>query len=640
MLAKAPGLTVVAVLTLALGIGASTASFSVVNALVLRELPVRDPGRLASFYTTRRNGQWAGITVMQLRELERQQSLFTGIFGRSYPDNSNVEDDGDIWPINLGKVTGQYYSVLGVRPALGRLITPDDAGISHGTPSAVAVIGYNFWQRRYSGHRDVIGKPIFIARKPFSIIGVTPKGFFGEQVGFALDVTIPITETPGAQTNFPHGPWCQYGVGRLRNGVSLDQARAELEAIWPTVRAASIPSGLTPAQLSDVQAEQLRIETYPKNGYSYLRDQFSKPLYVLAGVSGLTLLIACVNLAVLLLAHSSARRHELAIRIALGASRWRVMRQLLTESLTISISGAVLGMGLAAWASKWLVSFWRHIPFNPPTVIDLKPDLRVLLFAAAVAVLTGILFGLAPAWHGSRGAPAGVLQESSHAGGGNMRRVGKFLITAQVALSLMLVAAGGLLVRSLEKIRDIRPGFDYRAVAVLQLQGDAGGNTDYGDTYYQNLVRQVSELPGVQSVALSQMVPGAGFGGTETVGRSQRGNAVSFDADSQVISPEFFQTMKIPFVQGRDFTWQDNERTPRVAVISRSLAQRLFPEGEPVGQFIRIGNETERQNVRVVGVVNDARVKDIRSSSRFAVYTPFLQEPKYWTNVEIRAAGP
>ncbi len=640
MLTKAPGFTAVAVLTLALGIGACTASFGVVNALVLRELPVLDPGRLVSFYTTHRNGQWAGITVFQLKELERQQNVFTGIFGRSYPDNSNVEDHGDIWPINLGKVTGQYYSVLGVRPSLGRLITPDDTGISRGSPSAVAVISYNFWQRRYGGKQGVLGKTVLIAKKPFTIIGVTPKGFFGEQVGFALDVTIPITETPGSQTNFPRGPWCQYGVGRLREGVSLEQARAELGATWPTIRAAAIPSGLTPAEFSEVQAEELRIEAYPRNGYSYLRDQFSKPLYVLVGVSGLILLIACVNLAVLMLAHSFARRRELSIRLALGASRWRVMRQLLTESLMISISGAVLGMGLAAWASRWLVSFWSHIPFNPPTVIDLSPDLRILLFAVAAATLTGILFGLAPAWHGSRGVPAEILQENSHAGGGNTRQVGKILITAQVALSLMLVVAGGLLVRSLVKIRDIRAGFDYHAVAVLQLQGDEGGNKDYGDAYYQNLVRQLSQLPGVKSVALSQMVPGAGFGDTEAVGRSEPGNAASLDADSLVVSPEFFQTLNIPLVQGRDFTWQDNKRTPRVAVISKTLAQRLFPGRDSVGQLILFGNQTERQNVQIVGVVNDARVKDIRIPSRFAVYTPFLQEPKYWTNVEIRAAGP
>jgi putative ABC transport system permease protein len=581
MLVKAPGFTVVAILTLALGIGGSTALFSVVNALVLRELPVRDPGRLVSFYTTRRNGGWAGITVMQLKELERQQKVFTGVFGRTYPDNSDVEGHGDIWPIDLGRVTGQYYSVLGVKPAIGRLITPEDAGISRGTPSAVAVISYDFWQRRYACNRDVIGKMILIARKPFTIIGVTPKGFFGELVGFALDVTIPITETPAMQANFPHGPWCQYAVGRLRPGANLEQARAELESIWPQVRRAAIPAGLTPAQVAEVQMEGLRIEAYPRNGYSYVRDQFAKPLYVLTEISGLILLIACANLAMLLLARASGRRHEMAIRAALGASRLRLVRQLQTESLMVSISGAVLGMGLTTWASRWLVGFWRQIPFNPPTVINLNLDFRVLLLAAGLAIATGILFGLAPAWQGSHEAPAAALQEVSRIGSRDTRLAGKLLITGQIAVSLTLVAAGGLLMRSLENIRAVRPGFEYHDVAVMQLQGVTGGNENYENNYYQNLVRNLSSLPDVQSVALSQMVPGAGFGGTEAVERADGERVKTVDADSHVVSPEFFQTLKIGFAQGHDFTWEDNERTPRVAVISKSLAEQLFPGGIP-----------------------------------------------------------
>jgi putative ABC transport system permease protein len=476
-LAKAPGFTGMAVLTVALGIGASTALFGVLNSLVLRELPVHDPGRLVSFYTTHQNGRWAGITVLQLKVLEEQQKVFTGFFGRSYPDNSNVEIDGNIWPINLGKVTGQYYSVLGVKPALGRLITPDDDGISYGSSSAVAVISYQLWQRLFTGKQDIIGRTILVSKKPFTIIGVTPKSFFGEQVGFSLDVTIPITETPGAPPmNSSRAPWCQYGVGRLRPGVNLDQARAALEAVWPGVRAAAIPIGLTSEQLGAMLAEQIRVEPYPKTGYSYLRDQFSKPLYVLIGVSALILLIACVNLALLLLARSSTRLQEVSVRIALGASRWRVVRQLLTESVIISVSGAMLGIGLATWASSWLVSFWRQIPFNPPTVIDLGPNLNVLFFAAIVAILTGVLFGLAPALHASSQGPALGLQEVSRAGGAKVRRIGNVLLTFQVSLSLILISVGGLFVRNLQKIRSIQPGFDYHGIAFMQLQGDAGGN--------------------------------------------------------------------------------------------------------------------------------------------------------------------
>jgi putative ABC transport system permease protein len=642
ILAKAPGFTAVAVLTLALGIGASTAMFSVVNALVLRELPVRDPGRLVSFYTTDAKGRWAGITVLQLKELERAQKVFSGVFGRAYPNNSNVEERGDIWPINLGEVTGEYYSVLDVRSALGRLITREDAGISQGSGSAVAVLSYNFWERHYAGKRDVVGKTIFIAQKPFTVIGVTPPGFFGEQVGFALDVTIPITEVPTVQGSAWGAPWCQYGVGRLRDGMSFEQARAQLEAIWPGVRAAAVPTGASPTQVDAVRAEQLRVEAYPKNGFSYLRDQFAKPVLALLGIAGLILLIACVNLATLLLARASARQHEMGVRVALGASRWRLIRQLLTESLLLSVAGAAIGFVFAEHAGAWLVSFWSHIAFNPPTAIDVRADFQVFGFTLAIAIATGILFGVAPAWHASHGALANALQEGGRAGGRDARRFGRVLITGQVALSLALVAMGALLVRSLEKLHDVRPGFNARNVSILQLEADAGGQKVFGDTYYENLVRQLSELPGAQSAALSQMLPGSGFGGTETVGRSDARSSSDVEADSEIVSPGFFQTLEIPFVRGHDFGWQDNERTRRVAVISESLAEKLFPSGNSIGRYVRIGSETQRQSVEVIGVVRDARVKDIREASPFAVYVPFLQEPEYigyWTNVEMRAQG-
>lgn len=642
MLAKVPAFTAIAILTLALGIGASTAMFSVVNALVLRGLPVRNPGRLVSFYTIDAKGGWAGITVRQLEELERAQKVFSGIFGRVYPNNSNVEEHGDIWPINLGEVTGEYYSVLGVRPSLGRLITSEDVGISRASSSAVAVLSYDFWQRRYGGNRNVIGKTILIATKPFTVIGVTPPGFFGEQVGFALDVTIPITEVPTVQGSAWGAPWCQYGVGRLRDGVTFEQARAQLEAIWPAVRAAAIPTGASPAQADAGRAKRLRVETYPKNGFSYLRDQFAKPVLVLLGIAGLVLLIACVNLATLLLARASARQHEMGVRAGLGASRWRLIRQLLTESLLLSAAGAAIGLVFADRAGAWLVSFWSHIAFNPPTVIDVRTDLRVFAFTLAMAIATGIFFGVAPAWHASRAALANALQGGGRAGGRSARRFGRVLITGQVALSLALVATGALLVRSLEKLRDVRPGFNARNVAILQLEADAGGQKAFGDAYYENLVRGLSDLPGTQSVALSQMLPDSGFGETDTVGRSNARSGTEVEADSEIVSPEFFETLEIPLVQGSNFGWQDNERTRRVAVISESLAEKLFPSGNYIGRNIRIGSETQRQSVEVIGVVRDARVKDIREASPFAVYVPFLQEPEsigYWTNVEMRAQG-
>ncbi len=643
MLRKSPGFTIVAILTLALGIGANVGIFNLIDSLILRPLPVRDPSRLVEMYTADRDRQWAGITVPEIEQIERAQSVFRGVFGRDYPNDSSVEISGQLWPINLGYVTGSYFSVLGVNPLLGRLIAPEDVGLSRGTPSAVAVLSHDFWKRVYGGNPDLIGKSILIAKQPFTIIGVAPKGFFGDEVGFSVDVYVPITEIPGRPANVQQALFCQYAFGRLRGGVSIEQARAQVESFWPAIRQATVPSGLTPSEREAFLAGRIRIKKVPVNGMSYLRDQFSKPLYVLMGISCLILLIACVSLATLLLARASARRHEMEIRIALGASRRRILGQLLTESVLLSVLGGGLGLGLALWASGWLAQFWSRIPFNPPTLIDLTPRAGVFAFLAGTAVFLGILLGLAPGWFASSKIRAGDLQGARHTSEREARRLGRLLNIFQVALSLTLVATGGLLVRSLRNLRSVRPGFDYRHVEVLQLKSYSGAYEKLGDNYYHGLVQRLSALPGVRTVSLSQMLPEAGFGGNESVRPTDARTEAVIASDFQIVSPEFFQTMGISYVRGRDFSWRDNAHTSRVAVISRSLAERLFPSEDPIGRDISVGANPQRRNVEVVGVVTDARIRDIRRSAPYTVYVPFLQEPeyiRYWTNVEILSMAP
>jgi len=472
-LRKNPGFTAVAVVTLALGIGANTTIFSVLNALVLRSLPVRDPSRLVQIYTAR-HGRWAGITVAQIEEIERLQKVLSGVFGRVYPNNSYVEAGGTLWPINLGYVTGQYYSVLGVLPLFGRLISPADVGLPEGAPTPVAVLSYEFWQRRYAGGRNIIGRTLLIAKVPFTVIGVTPEGFFGEQVGFSLDVTIPITEKPGRSADPQEVLRCQYAIGRLRDGIGIEQARAQLERLWPAIRSETATATAGPHDSEQGRALDLEVLPYPENGFSFLRERFSKPLSVLVAIAALILLIACVNLANLLLARAFARRQVIAIRVALGAGRRLLIRQLLTESMLLSGCGAGVGLGFAYRASGWLVRFWAHIPFNPVTALNVAPDLRVLGFATGIALLTGILFGLAPAWYASQQPPTSPMQEASRASGKGFRRFGKLLIGVQVALSLVLVAVGGLLIRSFENLRAFDPGFSYRHVLFLQLEPRVG----------------------------------------------------------------------------------------------------------------------------------------------------------------------
>jgi predicted permease len=636
-LRRSPGFTALAVLTLALGIGANTAIFSVLNALILRPLPVRDPSSLVQFYRARTPDGWSGITVPELEEIAKRQEVFTGVFGRNYPNNSYVDANGTTWLINLGYVTGKYYSVLGVQPLLGRLISPSDVGLSEGTPTPVAVLSYDFWRQRYGKNRDIIGKAIVIGGSPFTVIGVTPAGFGGTEIGFSVDVTVPVTEQPGRDATSRRPLFLQTAVGRLREGVTLAQARAQLEAIWPAIRADKIPTYYSPQQRALALTFRLRVLPYPRNGESYLRDRFSKPLYVIVAIAALILLIACVNLASMLFARASARQQETAIRAALGAGHWRLMRQLLTESLLLCVCGAALGLALAYRASELLVAFWQHIPFNPVTVLNASPDLRVLAFELAVTLATAILFGLGPAWYASHRPPAGTMQEALRGSGRRFRRLSKLLIAAQVALSFVLVATGSLLVHSFQKLRTFDPGFQYRHVAFLQLEPRWGGGKINDETYCRTLVSQLSGLPGVRSVALSQMLPGLGFGtATERIVSGANPSDAGVDANPQIVSPRYFKTLSITFLRGRDFSEQDNEHSSPVAIISNSLAQRLFPGGQAVGNHIRIGADPGQHEKEIVGIVGDARIPDLQRAWPYIVYVPYSQRPEltgWWTNV-------
>ncbi len=639
-LARSAVFTVVAGLTLALGIGANTAVFTFINAVILRNLPVREPGRLVAVYRIGRNDRWAGITVGQIEEIQRQQRVFSAIFGRSYPNGSAVQVGDRSVPINLGYVTGDYYSVLGIKPLAGRLLDNDDVGLPNGRGSPVAVISHDFWQEHYGGALDTIGKRILIGQAPFTVVGITPKGFFGEQVGFSLDFTIPVTQRPDRGSDANGDLFCQYLVGRLQDGVGIDQARAQLETIWPGVRSITLPSNLNPRSREAYLGYRLRVERYPVNGFSFLRDQFSKPLQMLMAISALVFLITCLNLATLQLARGSARQKEVGVRMALGAAPRQIMRQLLMESFLLSVLGAALGLVFAYWACNRLVHFWNT---GIGTVLDLRPDGRVLGFTMLSAIVTAILFGVIPAWRICRQAAGEALKEGASNSGRAMRRFGKMLIVAQVALSVVAVASGGLLVRSFVRLRAIHPGFDYSHILALELQPSARGRSKSADSVYcTELVNALSGVPGVRSVALSHMLPGSGFGGSETVAPEAAGAATSVSADFQQVSPEFFQTMNIPLVTGRDFRWRDDAQSPRVAIISRGLAQRLFPSDDAIGRRIRIGAAAQRQQIEVVGVVKDSRLRDIRQPWPFIVYVPYVQEPGYissWTDVELQVAG-
>jgi predicted permease len=623
VLRKNPGFTAVAVLSLALGIGANTAIFSLLNALLLRDLPVWQPERLVELSVLRR-GNKIPFSFPMFRELERGQRVFSGLIGWSFGEMKNVELGGVLSQAEVRSVTGDYYSELGATPFLGRLIAREDVSLGTAGSSPVAVLSYDYWQRRFGGTRDVAGKVIAIEGQPYTIIGVTRKWFAGMAVGDPADVTIPMKSTDERALL-----WV-FITGRLKDGVTVAQARAQLLSFWPEVLRATASTNTPGLRRQAFFSMGLNLESAATGINATLRSRFTRPLYVLMGIVGLILLVACVNLANLMLARGAARSHEMSVRVALGASRWALTSQVLTESLALSFSGALLGLAFAFWGSRLLVSLMTQ-GYLTPVVLDLSPDWRVLALTASVAILTGILFGLAPAWRCSRQDPASEVQQNSRRLTGGTGKLGKALIVSQIALSLMLLLGAGLLARSFQRLCSIDPGME-ESVLQVGLNPRPGGYKDLDmNGYHRQLIERISSLPGVDSVGFSDVPVGDERNWQETV--STMADATSPGAGvitaSAMVSPGFLRTLGISLVRGRDFDWTDDEHHPRVAVVSRSLAEWLYPSGNAIGQHIRFSFMPELQDLEVVGIANNARIFALHKAAAPVIYFPCSQHPQW-----------
>lgn len=643
-LRKNPGFTAVAMLSLALGMGANVAIFTLINALLLRDLPVARPERLVELSLVRL-GHKGTFSYPIFRELDRGQRVFSAFIGWSGPWQSNVEVNGVLAQNRLCSATGNYYSELGATPLLGRLLTPDDVNLHAGSTFQVAVIGYEFWQERLGGARDVIGQHIRIENQLFTIVGVTRKWFTGLTPGAPPDVTVPITVMPivisglGSLDN-RSSLWVEI-TGRLKDGVTIDQARAQLQSFWPEVLLATASTETPGPRRQSFLSLGLDVSPVRTGFARDLRAQFSLPLYVLAGIVGLILLVACVNLANLMLARAAARSQEMSVRVAIGANRWALAGQVLTESLVLSLGGALLGLALSYSGSRLLVAFMTEGTVS----LDLRPDLRVLSVALLVGLMTGILFGLAPTWHSSRQDPVVVLQHASRSLAGGAGKLGKVLIITQVALSLVLLLGAGLLVGTFQRLRSVNLGFDKNNLLEIVLNAKPGAYENVSrNSYHEQLIERVSGLPGVRSAGLASLsIPGP-VGAQE----QQKVSATSEDADTGfhvmangvTIWPGFLNTLGIHFLRGRGFQPTDDAKHPHVAIISESLAERLFPRGEAVGQHVRYSFWPEFQNLEIVGVAEDARIFDLRDATPAVIYVSDLQLPREWgpsLNLYVRA---
>jgi predicted permease len=631
---KTPLFTAVALLTLTLAIGANTALFTLLNALVLRDLPVRDPGSLVLLRTITGANNDGAFSLPMFREIAARQRSFSAVIGWMSSGVLNVEVDREVKRAAFATVTGNYFSELGVRPVVGRLLSDMDDDLARLHAAPVAVLGYSFWQRQYGGDPNVIGRSIRAEGVSLTIVGVAPRDFSGFNLVFEPDLTMPLTLLPPLlhimDSAFTTGWTSPIRItGRLRPGVTIDQARAELMTIWPAIREQVVPPSYAGVQRERFLATRVDVASAAKGIEPRLRARYTQPLVIVFGIAALVLLIACVNLASLMLARAAGRTHELAVRLALGAGRWRLARQMLVEGVLLSSAGAALGVGFAYWISDAIVAVMFR-DYLVPAGLDTTPDARVLAFTIALALVAAIVFSLASAWRAMHGSAIEALQQNTRTSSGT-RRTSTVLVAAQVSLSLVLLTNAGLLVRSLQEIRAVHSGMQSDDVFVAYAAAPAGGYAPGdNDVYYQEVIQRLLAVPGVERASISLTKPaGGGSGQTTPVATVADTDLLGHGAAviRSAVAPGFFDALGIATLSGRDFSWRDTSNARRVAIVSQSLARTLFGQTSAIGQRIRVGVRPDDQDVEVVGIVSDARLYDLRSSNLLAAYVPALQDP-------------
>jgi putative ABC transport system permease protein len=642
MLAKKPGFTLIAVLTLALGIGANTAIFSVVNALLLRALPVKDPDELVLLVSVNRNGPGYSFSYPLYEQLRDGGRSLAGLFAAADVSKRRMNIGGtETEFIRAQEVTGNFFSMLGVPAVLGRTFTAEDDQAGH--PQPIAVISHSFWQRRFGADPAVVGKTITFEDVPLTIVGVTPAGFFGFQPGEHPDLWWPmqlISQVVPGQSRLrlkDQGTWWLRLMGRLPAGGNRVQAQAELDVIFQRHMAEfTAPRASTWGELERRVFSGRKLEVQPGAvGYTELRRQFRRSLWLLMTAVGLVLLIACANVASLLLARAAARHREFTVRSALGAGRLRLVRQLLTESLLLAVLGGGLGLLLAQWGTRALLVFMRLQ--DDPISFSVAPDARVLLFTLAASLLTGLLFGLAPALRSSRFDLAAALKGTagSVAGDPSRQRLNQALVVVQVALSLVLLIGAGLFVRTIEKLKATDAGFNRENVVVFDLDFTQRLDTARRATLYKELLARLEALPGVRAASMSSFFLLGQCCSFQRV--SAEGYAASpgenLNCNEFRVSSRFFETTGTPLLSGRDFGPQDespadssNANAPRIAVINQVMARRYFGDANPLGRRFYSTDQPELK-FEIVGVVKDMRYRSLREQSPPAYYLPFFQNP-------------
>jgi predicted permease len=654
MLLKKPGFALIAVLSLALGIGANTAIFSLLDAVLLKSLPVNKPEQLVLFGKGENAGMtnafpdssWDVFSYPFYLQVQQRTDVFSGVAGLlSIPWDVHgfVNGSGDIEKMQVQLVSGTYFPVLAVNASLGRVLNESDDQTQGAHP--VAVVSYAWWQQRLGGDPSAVGKTINIDNITYSIIGVAPKDFFGTTVGTAPDLWIPLAmekQLPPAHWDGRNDPTAQslYLIARLRDDVKAEQAGPVVNLLFKQ-HLGTLESRL-PAEKKQQNIQNANIElTAASRGLSSLREQFSLSLKVLMGVVALVLLIASANVANLLLAHGAARSREFAVRMAVGAGRVRLVRQLFTESALLALLGGVVGVALAWWGSRLLLLMASDGPDALP--VNIRPNLRVLGFTIGVSALCAVAFGIVPALRAARTEPNTSLK-GGKTGSALKNPLGKTFVVAQVALSLLLLVGAGLFVRTLINLQSIPSGFNQENVVLMKVDTSTAGFQGE-DPRLPALLREVEDkvkaVPGVQSAAFGFTIFNQGFwtsnahssGDNIAEGQSRR-------LRNNIVGPDFFAAMGIPLVQGRSIGPQDTDKSQKVAVISESMAKKFFPDGNPVGRRFGLGPLTSPEEIEVIGVVKDAKYGTLKEEFRPMAFYPYTQMQDVLGNLVVRFSGP
>ena len=651
-LRKSPVFLAVAVLSLALGVGANTAIFTLINQLILQPLPVKHPEQLVML--AGRGKHYGGnngmdrISYPMYQEIRDRNEVFSGMFC-TYPTTVSATFEGRTELIGADFVSGNYFPVLGVGAAVGRVFTASDDLYQGGHP--LAVLSYGYWRTRFAADRGILGKPIVVNGRTLTIIGVSPAGFDGVEPGRAPQIRIPITMRdylPRADyslLNDDRFRWAEV-FGRLKPGMTMEKAQAGLQPLFHQIlnREVTERPFAKASPFVKQQFLQMWMEVMPgSKGRSNLRRAYSKPLFALMGIVGLVLLIACSNLANLLIARASSRQKEIAVRLALGARRGRLIRQLLLETLVLSAAGGSLGIGLAVLIDQALIDFLPsgHTPLS----LNSTPDWTVLGFTFAISLVAGAIFGLVPALQSTRPDLANTLKDQAgavvHGGTAQLR---KGLVVAQVSLSLLLLIAAGLFLQSLRNLKTLNPGFEVRNLLAFAVDPTLNRyDVQWTRDYYRRLHQALSVLPGVESdtFAVVPVLEDNEWDNWVTIEGYSAKQDERPDPHVQYCSPRFFNTLKIPVLLGRDFNDRDDAGAPKVGIVNQKFVNRYFAGADPLGRHVGMGIDPgTKLDIRIVGVVGDTKYENMREEVPYELYIP--HEQRNYANggtIYVRAQG-